>query len=66
MKTDYLRILSQSEIDGLFCLDETTLANMLDEMIKELGYNPCVFNHGKEGFLYFGLFDDDDFDDCDM
>jgi len=48
MKRDHLRILSQTEIDYLFSLDKKTLANILDEIIKEVGhnpcYNPCIYN----------------------
>jgi len=49
VENDYSRILSQREIDGLFCLDNETLAGMLDEIIKELGYNPCVFDAMGDG-----------------
>jgi len=47
MANDYERILTQTEIDTLFLLDKETLAQMLNEIIEALGYNPCSFGTGE-------------------
>ena len=58
MENDYLRILTQSEIDELFFLDTEVLANMLNEIrkleneiaasiLEKINNEPC----GHETFL---------------